>query len=313
MADYVPAYLDSAVAQALPEKQSYAMAMLRSCLACPRRCGVNRLTEQRGYCRTGRDALVSSAVAHHGEESCLSGTRGSGTIFFARCNLGCVFCQNWEISQGISGREMGKDSLAESMLHLQNQGCHNINLVTPSHVVPQIVEALVAAIDKGLRLPVVYNSGGYDGIDSLKMLEGLIDVYMPDFKFWSEETAARLAHAHDYPERARQAILEMHRQVGKLMIDEQGLAKHGVLVRHLVMPGLVHEARSILQWLARSVSVDTYVNIMSQYRPAHEVGRIGGAGDSLRTQHGEINRCPCGTEMAQARQYAVSVGLHRLD
>jgi putative pyruvate formate lyase activating enzyme len=256
-------------------------------------------------CRTSRHARVASAFPHFGEEDCLRGTRGSGTIFFALCNLGCVFCQNWDISQRDAGVEMDADGLARVMLDLQDQGCHNINLVTPSHVVPQIIEALAAAIERGLRLPVIYNTSAYDTLETLKLLDGLVDIYMPDFKFWSPETARRFANAPDYPQRARDALREMHRQVGPLRFDEDGVARRGVLVRHLVMPGQVEESGQIFTWLARNVSPDTFVNIMGQYRPENDV--------SVRNGTNDIGRRPTSGEMRDAYAAARAAGLWRFD
>jgi putative pyruvate formate lyase activating enzyme len=211
--------------------------------------------------------VVSSAFAHHGEEACLSGSFGSGTIFFCHCSLRCVFCQNFDISWEGRGREMTAQEIAGSMLDLQDQGCHNINFVTPTHVVPQILEALVPAVAGGLRLPLVYNSGGYDSLDTLRLLDGVIDIYMPDFKFWDPAVSNQLANAENYREIARRALKEMHRQVGDLVLDERGIARRGLLVRHLVMPNGLSGAREVLSFLAREISADTYVNVMAQYHP----------------------------------------------
>ena len=210
---------------------------------------------------------MSSAFPHHGEEDCLRGWSGSGTIFLGNCNLRCVFCQNFDISWEAQGQPVTAEQLADQMLRLQELGCHNINFVTPSHVVPQILEALLVAAERGLRLPLVYNTGGYDRLETLRWLDGIVDIYMPDFKFWKPETAQELANAADYPDVARAAIKEMHRQVGDLVLDDRGLARRGLLVRHLVMPGGLDETREILRFLAREVSPDTFVNLMPQYRP----------------------------------------------
>jgi putative pyruvate formate lyase activating enzyme len=266
---------------------------------------VNRLAGELGVCRTGRWAIVSSAFPHHGEEDCLRGTRGSGTIFFSCCNLRCVFCQNADISQRATGRPHTAEGLAELMLALQAGGCHNINLVTPEHVAPQIVEALGVAIPAGLRIPIVYNTSAYDGAASLSLMDGLVDIYMPDFKFWEPETAARLARAEDYPQVARAAIAEMHRQVGVLRTDHDGLARRGLLVRHLIMPGLGAETAAILRWIADVISPDTYVNIMGQYRPEH---RVPG-----NRRYADIDRRPLPAEMAAALDAAADAGLWRLD
>lgn len=261
-------------------------------------------------CNTGRHAIVSSAFAHFGEEDCLRGHRGSGTIFFGLCNLRCVFCQNWDISQRRQGRECTAEEIAEMMLELQRCGCHNINFVTPEHVAPQVAEAIAAAIPMGLNLPIVYNTSAYDAIESLRIMEGLVDIYMPDFKFWRMTSARSLAKAKDYPERAREAILEMHRQVGPLKFGPDGMAKRGVLVRHLVMPGQTDEAAEIFRWLADEVSPDTYVNIMGQYRPEYQVGEPDREGHARYT---EIQRKPMAKELEEAREAARAAGLWRFD
>jgi putative pyruvate formate lyase activating enzyme len=283
---------------------------LEDCCACPRDCHVNRMANETKVCNTGRDARVSSAFPHFGEEDCLRGWAGSGTIFFSLCNLRCVFCQNWDISQRSDGKEFPAERIAEMMLGLQEQGCHNINFVTPEHVLPQMLEAIAAAISRGLRLPVVYNTSAYDSVESLKLLDGIVDIYMPDFKFWERATAKRLAKAPDYPQRARDAIEEMHRQVGPLRFAPNGLARRGVLVRHLVMPGQTEEAAAIFRWLAEDLSADTFVNIMGQYRPEYEVGQISPGGDA---KYSQINRRPSQDEMRCARRAARDAGLWRFD
>lgn len=329
LGDLEPRYLRLGRAD-LSARVEVAHSWLSACRACPRACGTDRAGGERGVCRTGRHAIVDAAYPHRGEEPCLSGWRGSGTIFFANCNLECVFCQNWEISQAGAGHEVTTDELASLMLRLQLQGCHNINLVTPEHVVPQVVEALVAAIAAGLRLPVVYNTSAYDALESLRLLDGLIDIYMPDFKFWEPATAGRLCGARDYPERAREAIAEMQRQVGVLRLDREGIARRGVLVRHLVLPGMAAESAAILEWLAREISHDTYVNIMGQYRPAYRVGleiddwrdRAGdalsdGARDRAHARHArafaDLDRRPLPDEMAAAFAAARAAGLRRFE
>jgi putative pyruvate formate lyase activating enzyme len=309
-----PAYLTPEVRQTLAQRVAQAREELAGCRACPRSCAVNRAAGEKGYCGVGRRARVASAFPHFGEEDCLRGTRGSGTIFFSGCNLHCVFCQNWDISQRPSGQEMDARQIAGLMLSLQEDGCHNINLVTPEHVVPHVIEALALAIDGGLRLPVVYNTSAYDALASLKLLDGLIDVYMPDFKFWTEATAARLADAGDYPDRAREAIREMHRQVGDLRFTPDGVAARGLLIRHLVLPGLLAESRQILQWLARELSPDTYVNIMAQYHPANEVGVVDArAAAPGAVRHADINRRPTRAELTAAYEAARAAGLWRFD
>jgi putative pyruvate formate lyase activating enzyme len=312
--DFVPAYLDPEVRATMGKRVAEAVRELECCCACPRNCKVNRLANEMKVCHTGRHARVASAFPHFGEEDCLRGWRGSGTIFFSMCNLRCVFCQNWDISQRQTGRELDASGIADSMLALQECGCHNINFVTPEHVAPQVVEAIAAAANRGLRLPIVYNTSSYDAVSSLRLLDGLVDIYMPDFKFWSRETAARLAKAKDYPDRAREAIREMHRQVGELCFGPDGLARRGLLVRHLVMPGQLDEAREIFRWIADELSPDTYVNIMGQYRPAYEVGGIIQEGRGAGTiRYAEINRCPDSGELEAAYEAARQAGLWRFD
>ena len=314
-ADPRPCYDDPAVRASLPDRVARALAELSCCRACPRDCKVNRLAGETKLCHTGRHARVASAFPHFGEEDCLRGWAGSGTIFFSMCNLRCVFCQNWDISQRPAGRELDAAGLADVMLGLQDRGCHNINFVTPEHVAPQVVEALAVAVDGGLRLPVVYNTSAYDALSSLRLLDGLVDIYMPDFKFWSPETAKTLAKAKDYPEHARAAIREMHRQVGPLRPDPRGIACRGVLGRHLVMPGQLDETRAIFRWLAEELSPDTWVNVMEQYRPDHEVGRIAAEGrrDAGTVRYVTINRRTTSPELAAARRAARDAGLWRLD
>jgi putative pyruvate formate lyase activating enzyme len=309
-----PAYFDRAVRRSMPDRVAAAMEELTCCCACPRNCKINRVKDETRVCNTGRRAIVSSAFPHFGEEDCLRGWKGSGTIFFSMCKRRCVFCQNWDISQRRSGRELNASQLADTMPALQDHGCHNINFVTPEHLAPQIVEALAAAIDRGLRLPVVYNTSAYDALSSLKLMDGLVDIYMPDFKFWRPDTAKRLAKAKDYPERAKDAIREMHRQVGELRFLPNGLACRGVLVRHLVMPGQLDETREIFRWLADEISPDTYVNIMGQYRPDYEVGRIIPEGrDAGSIRYDEINRHPETVELEAAYDAARQAGLWRFD
>ncbi len=303
--DYEPAYLSLWRSCELKARVEMARSELERCRVCPRNCDVNRLEDESALCHTGRNARVASAFAHFGEENCLRGSRGSGTIFFAFCNLRCVFCQNWDISQGPAGHELPAEGVADLMLQLQNAGCHNINFVTPEHVAPQVVEAIAVAVPQGLRVPIVYNTSAYDSIASLRLMDGLVDIYMPDFKFWSSETSRRLARAADYPDVARSAIAEMHRQVGVLRLDRNGIAKRGVLVRHLVMPGQLDEASEIFRWLATEVSRDTFVNIIGQYRPEHRVPSAD--------RYADINRRPTRQELDDAYAAARSAGLWRFD
>jgi putative pyruvate formate lyase activating enzyme len=295
----------------LRRRAQRAVEALADCRLCPRDCGVDRLAGKWAACKTGRHAVVSSAFAHFGEEDCLRGTRGSGTIFFAHCNLRCVFCQNFEISQGVrpgpAQPGMTADRLATVMLDLQARGCHNINWVTPEHVVPQALEALAIAVERGLRIPLVYNTSAYDAMESLAWLDGVVDIYMPDLKTLDPVTARRLLKAQDYPAAAVAAIKEMHRQVGDLRIDDEGLATRGLLIRHLVMPGLAHQTREVLAWVAAEVGTDTFLNLMDQYRPAGAVlsPRSGGLYD-------DVGRRLSRAEFAAARSAACELGLSRL-
>ena len=302
--DFEPAYMKLHRSGELRRRAEEAVTRLSHCLVCPRNCGVDRTLDKTAACHTGRYAQVSSHFPHFGEEDCLRGWKGSGTIFFSMCNLRCVFCQNYDISQAHRGPETPPEQLAEMMLELQARGCHNINFVTPEHVVPELLEALPIAVEAGLRLPIVYNTSAYDSLDSLHLLEGIVDIYMPDFKFWDAELSLRYVKAKDYPEAARRTVREMHRQVGVLKFDERGMAKRGVLVRHLIMPGEIGGTESIMRLLAEEVSPDTYVNIMDQYYPA---GRV--AGD----QFAEIGRGITESEYERALEAARAAGLWRLD
>jgi putative pyruvate formate lyase activating enzyme len=303
--DYEPVSVGTWREGGLEAKVAAAREELSHCLACPRDCGVNRLEDERGVCHTGRWPYVASAFPHFGEEDCLRGRTGSGTIFFSFCNLKCVFCQNWDISSQGAGHELGAEELADLMLRLQAAGCHNINLVTPEHVAPQLVEAIAIAVPAGLRLPIVYNTSAYDALRSLELMDGLVDIYMPDFKLWEPESSRRLLRAEDYPERARAAIEEMQRQVGVLKFGPDGLARCGLLVRHLVMPGHLDESAAIFRWLHDRISPDTYLNIMAQYRPEH---RVPGS-----ERYDDIDRRPERREMDDAVAAARRAGLRRFD
>ena len=302
--DFEPAYIKLFHSGELFRRSRQALRSLANCKVCPRDCAVDRLNDEQAICKTGRKAIVGSYAPHYGEEDCLRGTNGSGTIFFSLCNLKCVFCQNWDISQDGEGIEVSPEDLAAMMLDLQIRGCHNINFVTPEHVVPQILEALPLAVQMGLRLPLVYNTGAYDSMESMKMMEGVIDIYMPDFKYWNNERSQKYLKAKDYPEAARAVIKEMYRQVGDLVLDENGLAKRGVLLRHLVMPDGLEDTENIMEFLAKEISTDTYVNIMDQYFPSGKV--------SEKKYH-EINRCPHSQELTTAEEIARQKGLHRFD
>jgi len=299
-----PAYLSLWQSGELAGRVERALSKLGDCVLCPRDCHVDRLANKFAVCRSGRYVRVSSHFPHFGEEDCLRGTRGSGTIFFSGCNLRCVFCQNFEVSWQVEGEITPPAQLGAMMIELQARGCHNINLVTPEHVVPQILESLLTAVKGGLRLPLVYNTGAYDSLDSLELMNGVVDIYMPDFKFWNSEMARRYIRAPNYPEAARRAIKEMHRQVGPLVVDETGLALRGLLLRHLVMPGNIAGTREIVHWIARELGPDTYVNVMPQYYPAGKVSN---------TEHAEINRSITLEEFQEALEVASEAGLRRLD
>ncbi len=301
-ASKMPSYLNLYAEGRLQDRIETARKRLSSCCMCPRRCEVDRIEGQKGICKTGLKAMVSSYAPHFGEENPLVGSGGSGTIFISGCNLLCVFCQNYEISHLRDGMEVTDGQLAAMMISLQKRGCHNINFVTPSHVVAQILAALPHAIEKGLKVPLVYNSSGYDSVESLKLLDGVVDIYMPDFKFWDPESSKRFAKSPDYPEIAKNAVKEMHRQVGDLVIDEQGVAVKGLLVRHLVMPGGLEETGGIMTFLADEISTNTYVNVMDQYRPCGEAAK-----------YPQINRSLSRSEYNEAQRMARHAGLKRLD
>ncbi|MBI2486722.1 MAG: radical SAM protein [Deltaproteobacteria bacterium] len=288
------------------EKVERAIQVLEKCEVCPRNCHINRLENRTAVCRTGRFAYVASAFPHFGEEDCLRGWSGSGTIFFSFCNLKCVFCQNFDISWEGNGQVLTASELAKVMIYLQESGCHNINFVTPEHVVPQIMEAIPIAIDMGLRLPIVYNTSAYDSFHSLEIMNGIVDIYMPDLKFWDRELSFFYMAARDYPDVAQAAIKEMHRQVGPLKFDENGLALRGILVRHLVMPNRVAGAREIFRFIANDISRDTYINIMDQYRPEGRVLK-------LPEKYKDINRSTNCVEYEEALKLAREEGLYRFD
>jgi putative pyruvate formate lyase activating enzyme len=302
MGRFVPSYLRTDQQGLLKAKIAAAYDILSQCNLCPRNCLVDRHHGELGRCRTGDQPVVSSFSPHFGEEDPLVGQHGSGTIFFTHCNLYCIFCQNYEISHGGEGEEVSIEDLAAMMLSLQKRGCHNINFVTPTHQVYQILAALPAAIAGGLKVPLVYNTGGYDALETLQLLDGVVDIYMPDFKFWDPQVAKDLCQAEDYPEIARQAVKEMHRQVGDLALDENGVARRGLLVRHLVLPDGLAGTREIMEFLAREVSPHTYVNVMGQYRPC---GRAG--------EHPSLRKFLTALEHEEAQQQARDAGLTRLD
>jgi putative pyruvate formate lyase activating enzyme len=300
---FEPAYLALLESGELAERVRRAYARLEDCDLCARYCRVNRRETIRGaVCRTGERAVVSSFGPHHGEENPLRGTGGSGTIFFSWCNLRCSFCQNWEISQKGIGREVEPEEIAAMMLELQGRGCHNINFVSPSHVVAQILAAVELAAREGLRLPLVYNTGGYDSLEALALLDGVVDIYMPDMKYGDSENAHRYSHVKNYWERNQAAVREMHRQVGDLSIDRGGIALRGLLVRHLVLPDDLANSEKVFAFIAQEISPDTYVNVMDQYAPGYRAGDVP-----------PLDRPVGREEIRQALLLAEKCGLQRLD
>ncbi|MEZ0396890.1 MAG: radical SAM protein [Anaerolineales bacterium] len=301
---FEPAYLRLFHSGELEKRAAEALARLACCDLCAWECKVDRTRPggKQGVCRTGIRARVSSYNPHHGEEDPLRGWRGSGTIFFTRCNLHCQYCQNFDISQSDAGVEVEPEDLAAIMLELQAVGCHNINFVSPSHVVAQILAALVIAVRQGLRLPLVYNTGGYDSLAALRLLDGVIDIYMPDMKYADARTALYLSKAKDYPAVNQRAVREMHRQVGDLQMDENGIARRGLLVRHLVLPNGLAGTQEVVRFLATEISADTYLNLMDQYRPAYRA-----------RQFPELSRGITAEEYRAALQAARQAGLRRLD
>jgi putative pyruvate formate lyase activating enzyme len=295
------AYLQLLRSGELASRVRSAYDRLTDCDLCGWECSIDR-RERTGACKTGVEAIVASYGPHHGEEDPLRGWAGSGTIFFSWCNLRCQFCQNYDISQKGHGRAVTPEQLAVIMLELQEQGCHNINFVSPSHVVAQILAAVLIATREGLSLPLVYNTGGYDSPVALSLLDGVIDIYMPDIKYADAKVAKKYSKIPNYPAVNQAAVKEMHRQVGDLVLDEDGIAQRGLLVRHLVMPGDLAGTRKVAQFLAQGVSSDTYINVMGQYRPCYKAGR-----------YPELNRPPTRPELEQARHAMLAAGLHRLD
>jgi putative pyruvate formate lyase activating enzyme len=302
MEHFEPAYIKTFEKGILQGKIKAARKLLSPCNICPRKCRVDRLSGDPGVCKTAGSAFVSSYNPHFGEEAPLTGTQGSGTIFFTHCNLMCLFCQNFDISHESCGQKVSNEELAAIMLALQQQKCHNINFVTPSHVVPQILAALEIAVQQGLCVPLVYNSGGYDLPSTLRLLEGVFDIYMPDFKFWDPQVAENACQAADYAEVACRALKEMHRQVGDLITDDAAVARQGLLIRHLVLPGGMAGTRKIMRFIAREISTRSYVNIMSQYRPCGRAAEISG-----------LNAFLSPADYRTALQEAKEEGITRLD
>lgn len=299
---FTPAYQKLHESGELQNRIAQAYELLRECRVCPRECGVNRLEGEVGVCGLDNDAMVSSFAPHFGEESPLVGRNGSGTIFITSCNLKCVFCQNYDISHLKHGSVVTHEQFASMMITLQERGCHNINIVTPTHVAPQMLSALQIAATHGLRVPLVYNCGGYESLEMLKILDGVVDIYMPDFKYTDSEAGERLSKAKDYPSVAKAALKEMHRQVGDLVCDDDGIAQRGLLVRHLVLPNGLAGTPEAMRFLAEEISKNTYVNVMAQYHPCYRAHEFP-----------EINRRPTRQEYQDAVQAALDAGLMRLD
>jgi len=303
---FQPAYLDLVENGELAGRVEEAYERLRNCEFCPQACRKDRRNGKLGVCQTGELARVASYGPHMGEEAPLSGRRGSGTIFFSRCNLHCQYCQNYEISQFSSGEETSPENLATYMLELQALGCHNINLVSPSHVVPQILAAVLIAARAGLRLPLVFNTGGYDALPTLALLDGVVDIYMPDMKYSSAQTGLHYSKIRNYPQHNQAAVREMYRQVGDLQLDDQGIARRGLLVRHLVLPHGLAGTPEIVHFLAQEISRNTYLNLMDQYHPVYHV-------TSLPNRFLKLKRRITSAEYAEALQCALDAGLTRLD
>lgn len=299
---FTPAYLKLLANGELEDRVEALFKKLKECDLCPRKCGVNRLKDEKGVCKTGRKAIVSSYGPHFGEESPLVGHSGSGTIFFTFCNLGCIFCQNYDISHLGYGDPVKEEYLAEVMLKLQRMGCHNINFVTPTHVIPHIVKALSFAIEKGLKLPLVYNSGGYDSVETLRILDGIFDIYMPDFKYSDAEVAKRFSNASDYPQVAKMVLKEMHRQVGDLVMNSDGIAQRGLLIRHLVLPDDLAGTSEAMEFISEELSPNSYVNVMEQYRPEYKA-----------CENPPIDRRITRNEFLKAVKIAKDKGIKRLD
>ncbi|WAC05803.1 MAG: radical SAM protein [Methanoregula sp.] len=304
--EHQPRYLRLLATGELEDRREKASALLQECTVCPRGCRVNRSEGETGFCKTGMRAQVTSFGPHFGEEPELVGRRGSGTIFISHCNLACEYCQNYTISQCGHGQETTPGDLGAMMLSLQRQGCHNINIVTPSHVVPQILDAVSVAAAQGLRIPLVYNSGGYDSVDTIRLLDGVVDIYMPDAKYGRDEIALALSHAPDYVPVMKSALREMHRQVGDLVV-EQGVAARGMIIRHLVLPGNLADSEIVLKFIADGISRDSYVNIMAQYRPAWHAVHIADRQPAFHS----LKRPVTGREFRYAIQCAKDAGLYR--
>ena len=292
---YLEAYRNGRLSRLIEETQE----MLESCSICPRKCKVNRLKDEKGFCKTGLQASVCSFLAHHGEEPPISGTKGSGAIFFSHCNMSCVYCQNYEFSQLGQGKEVDAEGLAQFMLELQKMGCHNINFVTPTHVMPQILKALEIACSQGLDLPLVYNTGGYETLEAIKLLAGIIDIYLPDMRYADSDIALKYSSAPDYPKYNQEAVKEMHRQVGIARMDNTGIIKSGLVVRHLVLPNNLSGTEKIMKFIRDELSEKTYLSLMSQYLPYYRAA-----------QFPEISRRLKSGEYEKAKEILERYGLH---
>ena len=297
---FIPSYIGLFEKRELSQRINLLNELLKECRLCPRECQVNRLDGEVGYCGAGSELMVSSAFPHFGEEPPLVGYHGSGTIFLTHCNLRCIFCQNYDISHLGKGERITPSDMAQAMLRLQNMGCHNINFVTPTHYAPQIVASLAEAIERGLCIPIVYNCSGYESIEVIQLLEGVIDIYMPDAKYMDEKFSKQFSNAPDYPEVIRKVLKEMHRQVGDLVTNSIGIAERGLLIRHLVMPGGVASSEAVLKFIAEEISVHSYINIMDQYRPEYQA-----------YEYSEISRRITHKEYMEAIQIAKRLHLYR--
>lgn len=296
----LPSYLEKFTPNELQERADALMDRLENCSICPNKCEINRLNNEIGICHSTDEVIVSSVGPHYGEEPPLVGQFGSGTIFLTSCNLDCVFCQNYDISHQRRGESVTLKELADSMLALQYRGCHNINFVTPTHFTPQIVAALILAVEGGLEVPLVYNCGGFESVDTLKLLDGIFDIYMPDVKYSNNEFAGKYSGISDYWDVVKSALVEMNRQVGDLKVGKSGIARKGLLIRHLILPNEVAGTLSVLEFVAKEISIDAYINIMDQYRPAFNAHK-----------YSDINRSITAEEYNEAIIFAKKIGLHR--
>lgn len=297
---FEPSYLELYESGELDERIARLYRILESCELCPRKCGANRLEGEKGYCRSGKELIISSYGPHFGEEPEITGRNGSGTIFLTNCNLLCLYCQNYEISHLGHGEEVSINEAAEIMLNLQNMGCHNINLVTPSHFTPQLVKTISVAAKKGLKLPIFWNCSGYENIETIKLLKGIVDIYKSDIKYSENEPSKKYSNAPDYFEHCKEAVIEMHRQVGDLKVDGSGIAYRGLLIRHLILPNNLAGSEKVLEFIAGELSKECYVNVMDQYRPSGKA-----------YEYKELSRRPTSTEYFRIVDYARKLGLHR--